>query len=287
MSVPLHLRLLAGMAAAFGAGLPISAAVPPDQLASAFQNIRSDDIPHNAETACAFLYAHRDELTPEFLDELYRTDRQGRDVILYALMRTKSYTPDARFCQTLVSRLNEENRNVGNHDLGIRLGVHWLAWTYMDRRYDLFKPLLLANLQTTSDMFSIWGTVTLLQKHGDLPAELPKFSQRVWDTAADSLKNDTIEGNAGQAVRFYLLIGPDALPHLRPLTTSQDSQARDLASATIDAIGGSKEAYGFLESTVFIDRDLFTGELKDDPKWLEENIKKWFDNNDEKKPYQH
>jgi len=278
---------MSAIAAVLGAGLPLSAAVPPDQLAAAFQNIRSDDVPHNAETACAFLYAHRNELTPEFLDELYRTDRQGRDVILYALMRTKSYAPDARFCQTLVSRLNEENRYVGNSDVGIRLGVHWIAWTYMDRRYDLFKPLLLANLQTTTDMFAIWGTVTLLQKHGDLTAELPKFNQQIWDTAANNLKTDNIEGNAGQAVRFYFLIGPDALPHLRPLTTSQDPQARDLATATIDAIGGSKEAYGFLEAAVFIERNLFTGELNQKPPWLEENIKKWVDDYDHVKPYQH
>ena len=145
--------------------------MPPEQLAAAFQNIRSDDIPHNAETACAFLYAHRNELAPEFLDELYRTDRQGRDVILYALMRTKSYTPDARFCQTLVSRLNEEDHYVQNTDLGLRLGVHWAAWTYMDRRYDVFKPLLLANLQTTGDMFCIWG-------NGDPAAETWRSSGR-------------------------------------------------------------------------------------------------------------
>jgi hypothetical protein len=281
-----RLRLIAWLSACLLAAAPATAlAVSQDALVVAFQNIRSDDVPQNAVAACSWIMAHRDELTPQLLDELYRTDRQGRDVILYALMRTKSYNPDARFCQTLVSRLAEENHYVKNDDLGVGDGVHWYAWTYMDRRYDLFKPLLLANLQTTNDMFSIWGTTTLLQKHGDLAAEEPKFPQHVWDTAAVSLKPDDIEGNAGQAVRFYLLVGPDALPHLKPLETSDDPQTRSLVSATVDALGGSKRAYGYLAMHVNVGRDLFHHHEEAWPQWLNDEAYKW-SQLDDSTPYQ-
>jgi hypothetical protein len=279
MSFQPRVRLAAWLAATMAcsmAGYPsVAFAVSQDELIVAFQNIRSDNVPHNAETACAWVYAHRDELTPELLDELYRTDRQGRDVILYALMRTKTYNPDARFCQTLVSRLNEEDRFVGNGDLGLRMGVHHFAWTYMDRRYELFKPLLLTNLQTTNDMFCIWGTVCLLQKHGDLPDAMPKFDPHVWDTAAISLAPDDIEGNAGQAIRFYLVIGTAALPHLQPLTTSKDFQTRNLSSATVDALGGNRKAYGYLAAHVCLDRDLFSQQLKGSPEWLGDEARNW------------
>ena len=71
---------------------------------------------------------------------------------------------------------------------------------------------------------------------------------------------------------FYLLIGPDAIPHVRPSTTSKDSQARELSTATIDAIGGSKEAYGYLDSVAYIERDLFSSELKGAPSWLDQSV---------------
>ncbi len=261
--------------ACLATGFP-AAAVDHDQLLLAFRNVRSDDVPGNAEAACAWLYAHRSEITPELLDELYRTDRQGRDAIFFALIRTKDFQPDARFCQMLVSRLNEEDRYVKNSDLGIG-GLHWVAWIYIDRHYDLFKPLLLDNLQTTTDMFAIWGTVTLFQKHGDLAEMLPKFDQHVWDTAAVSLRADDIEGNAAQAVRFYFLVGTPALPHLQPITTSGESQSSNLASAIVDAMGGSRRAYGYLNSQVVISRDLVGPSPGQEPDWLDEETRKWAD----------
>ena len=271
------IRLMAWCTAAclVAAGPLFGQAVSQDAVITAFQNIRNDDVPQNAQTACAWIQAHRDDITPQLVDELYRTDRQGRDVILYALMRTKGYTPDARFCQTLVSRLNEEDRFVGNGDLGLRDGVHWYAWTYMDRRYDLFKADLLANLQTTTDMLTIWGTVVLLQKHGGLAAEEPRFSPSVWSTAAASLKADKIDGNAGQAVRFYLTIGTDALPYLKPLETSDDPQTRSLATATVDAMGGSKRAYGYLAVNVSVARTLFQHRGEVWPDWLVNEADQW------------
>jgi hypothetical protein len=243
-----------------------------EQTRIAFRNIRSDDIPRNAVTAADWIIQNRNQLVPELQDELYRTDRQGRDVILYALMATKSFEPDARFCRTLVSRLNDEDRHVRNGDL--LLFAHWRAWKFIDSHYQLFRPLILENLQTTDDMWCIWGTICLLQKRQQLIAELPHFSPHLWETVATNLRADAVGGNAGQAVRFYLIIGKPSLPHLEPLAKSDEEQTRDLAAATIDAMNGSRRAYGFLASQISIDRDVF-GRGVDSPEWLSDEIGKW------------
>lgn len=253
--------------------VPLAASAQSEaQVRLAFQNIRSDDIPRNATTACAWLYANRDNLTNQLLDELYRTDRQGRDVILAALMATKSFQPDARFCQLLVSRLTEQDKFVHASDLGFE--VHWLEWSFIDKHYDQFKPLVIDSFQATDDMWFIWGTISLLQKRGELAATLPGFSPHVWDTMGKSLKDDDIPFNASQAVRSYFIIGKDSLPHLQPLLNSGDAQQHDLAAATIDAMGGSHRAYGYLGAILNIDANVFTGGLRP-PDWMGEEVERW------------
>jgi hypothetical protein len=253
-----------------------------EQTRIAFRNIRADDIPRNAVTAADWIIQNRDQLVPELQDELYRTDRQGRDVILFALMEAKSFQPDARFCRTLVSRLNDEDHYVKNQD--VLLWTHWHAWKYIDQHYDLFRALVLENLQTSNDMWCIWGTICLLQKHGELTAEVSKFSPHVWETVAKSLRSDDVEGNAGQAIRFYLIIGKPSLPHLEPLAKSDEEQTRDFAAATIDAMKGSRRAYGYLASQVMIDRDVFKREVGP-PDWLSDEVGKWNPGSDPRQRY--
>ena len=266
--VALALSLLA-----IPAGIPSRVAgQTPEQVRLAFRNIRSDDIPSNANIASGWLFAHRDQLTRELVDELYRTDRQGRDVILSTLMLTDSFHPDDRFCRTLVSRLNEEDKYVPNASLNHK--THWQAWRYFNTHYDQFKDLLLENLQTTEDMWCIWGTVCLLEKRGELADTVPRFSPHVWDTIGRSLQADNISYNAGQAIRVYLIIGKDSLPHLAPLAKSSEPQTRDYASATIDAMNGSRRAYGYLGSQVRLDLDLFPGRPHA-ADWLSAELDKW------------
>ena len=256
-----------------------ASAQTPEQISLAFRNVRSDDIPHNADAASDWIYAHRNPLKSELLDELYRTDRQGRDVILFALMNVKGFDPDERFRRLLVSRLNEEDHFVRNSDL--HLFVHWYAWRFINAHYGAFKALILENLQGTNDMLCIWQTARQLQRQADFIAAWPTFPPpHVWETAALSLRNDEIGFNASQAIRFYLMVGKGAIPHLRQVTTRDDAQARDYASATIDAIGGSRNAYGYLGSEIafasFIgdDNDGAFG-LRGGGNWLSEMVAKW------------
>jgi hypothetical protein len=246
-----------------------------EQIRVAFRNIRSDDIPHNADGAAEWIYVHRNELTSELLDELYRTDRQGRDVILYALMKTKRFSPDARVCRLMVSRLNEEDNFVANSDLHLRL--HWKTWTYIDARYQQFRTLIRDNLQTTDNMWTVWTTLYLLQKKGELEAIVPQLSPHVWQVIGKAMRSDDEDFNAGQAVRVCLMIGKPSLPYLREIAKSKDPQARELAQATINAMGGSRKAYGFLGATVCVDRNLFE-ESTGSPEWMHEEVSKAMSN---------
>lgn len=264
-----HFALLLPMILSAPAG---AAADLAEQTRIAFRNIRTDDIPRNAGTAADWIISNRSQLTDELLDELYRTDRQGRDAILFALMATKSFQPDPRFCRLLVSRLNDEDRYVNNSDL--LLHTHWRAWKFIDSHYAMFRTLILENLQTSENMWCIWGTICLLQRHNDLASEVPKFSPHVWETVGRSLRSDDIEGNAGQAIRFYLIIGNSALPYLEPLTKSKEEQTQDLAAATIDAMKGSRRAYGYLVSNVNIGRDVL-GRSVPSADWAGEEGDKW------------
>lgn len=124
-----------------------------EQIRLAFRNIRSDDIPYNAATAAEWIYVHRNKLKNAMLDEVYRTDRQGRDVLLNALFVVDNFEPDEKFRQLTMSRLHEEDNYISYASLGF--GAHWNAWPFLDRHYDAFRPLVLENLQTSKNMWYV------------------------------------------------------------------------------------------------------------------------------------
>ena len=250
---------------------PSSPAQTPEQVRLAFRSIRNDDIPWNAGAASKWLFLHRDRLTRELLDELYRTDRQGRDVIFSTLISTTSFQPDERFCRALVSRLNEEDSYVGYSALGI--ATHWSSWEFCNAHYDQFKSILAENAQTTNDMWCLWGTVSLWHKRGELADRLRELSPHAWELMARSLQDDKFSGNAGQAVRVYLIIGKAAIPRLESLKKSDEAQTRDYASAVIDAMNGSRRAYGYLTSQVSL-YNMFSGGTGA-PDWVSEELDKW------------
>lgn len=257
------------------AGLhPIAEAQTNEQVRVAFQNIRSDTIPLNGRMAAEWLFKYRNRLKAALLDELYKTDRQGRDVIMTTLFATRGFHPDARFCQMMMARVNEEERHVPNWTLGVR--AHWACWDFVHSHYETLKPYVLANLEKTDNMLCVWSSVWLLSMHHDLDAEVPKFSERVWDLAERNLANDEQSYNAGQAVRFYLIIGKLALPRLETAKKSKDAQTRALSAATIDAMGGSRRAYGYLGSEVhLLHSPVGTVMSKNEPEWMFEEVQKW------------
>ena len=89
----------------------------PAEVRSAFKNLRSDHIKHNCGHAMAWLFAHRDALRDQMLQELYVTDPQGRDALLFVLFNTESFVPDDRFRRLVIDRLTREDNDVRNGDI--------------------------------------------------------------------------------------------------------------------------------------------------------------------------
>ena len=152
---PLSLCVIA--AAMTIAIVPGLSAQSPEQVRRAFVNLRSDQIRDNCGDATAWLFLHREALKDQLLRELNQTDRQGRDAILHVLFNTESFVADEQFRKLVISRLAEEDKVVSN--LAFRRGnpAHWEAWTYMDGRFDLFAPLLIAEIARTESMFVCMG----------------------------------------------------------------------------------------------------------------------------------
>ena len=91
------------------------------------------------------------------------------------------------------------------------------------------------------------------------------------------MADDEVSYNASQAVRFYLIVGKPALPHLQQVAKKGDKQAQALASATIDAMAGKREAYGYLGAHLNLDCDLLSKPGKAQPEWLDKEIEKFLD----------
>ncbi len=138
-------------------------------------------------------------LKDEIVNELYRTDRQGRDAILHILFNTKSFIPDIRFKQFVLARLPEQDSRVRNYDIlygapeifkskaafdeanekGQDWGMvqaHWEAWKYINANFSDFDGLLTDNLARTTSAFVLWGTTWLFDKHGVLNQKLAYYT---------------------------------------------------------------------------------------------------------------
>src|ERR1700758_285610 len=89
----------------------------PAEVRSAFKNLRSDHIKHNCSRATDWLFAHREALKDQMIQELYVTDRQGRDALLHVLFHTESFVADDSFRRFVMARLPEEDKVVTNSDI--------------------------------------------------------------------------------------------------------------------------------------------------------------------------
>jgi hypothetical protein len=250
----------------------------PVEVRRAFVNLRSDQIKHNCGRAMDWLFAHRDALKDQMLQELYLTDFQGRDALLHVLFNTESFIADDRFRRLVVARLSEEDKFVSkldvqiDYDSGGRGGVaaHWEAWIYIDQRFEDFEPLLENAISNSGSMFVLWGTTWILAKHLVLKEHLGLYSDEVMDRIVSNLKNDNIAFNASQAVRTLLLLGPYSVPVLQRSARSPDNQMANFSRALLAAIiNGSHEAFGYLSARVSINVAPTNDQTPPDPEWLD------------------
>jgi len=242
----------------------LSLAQNPEDLRRAFMDIRDDKIPHNCEHAAAWLSKYREQLKDDLVAELYKTDAQGRDVILHVLYDTKSFVPDERFLRFLMARLPEKDTFLSDDKEN---------WKYINDHFDRFDRLLKDQIakmgRKPNDMYVVWAIAWLAKKRGILEQYAALYTPNVLAKVATNLKDDQKDYNAGQAVRLFLLFGDQSLPTLREAIKSSDKQGSSLARATIDALGGKRQAFGYLNSQVYLMRTPFGPEVKE-PDWLPE-----------------
>jgi hypothetical protein len=262
------------------------AAQTPAEVRRAFVSLRSDHIKHNCGRAMDWLYAHRDGLKDQIVQELYLTDRQGRDALLHVLFNTRSFVADDRFRRFVMARLPEEDTFVGKLEIEIAAGeegsveAHWEAWQYIDEHFKDFEPLLKDAISRSNSIFVLWGTTWILAKHRALKQNLDLYTSEVLARVASNLKDDDTPFNGSQAVRTFLLLGEHGLPTLQNSARSSDRQMANFSRALIDAIRyGKHEAFGYLSAQVSISRaptDVSTDQLEE-PEWLGELTAKYKD----------
>ena len=302
----------------------LSPAQSPDQVRRAFIDLHDDKIPHNCDHATAWLFKYREQLKDQLIDELYKTDWQGRDAICHILWNTNSFQPDERFIRQtfyllradeilgnaqeastwlaargdqveplLVEEIYKTDEQ-GHHQILHLLSqmhsfvpddrfIHFIAaqmvendtddvdWKFVHDHFDAFEPLLADAIAKSRnrphDMYLLWSTAWVMKKRGVLDRYANVFTPTVLTAAATHLRADNQSSNAGWAVRFFLLLGDRSLDTLRKVADSDDAQARNLATAVVDGLSGSRKAFGYLQARVELTRTPFGPEVAD-PDWL-------------------
>jgi hypothetical protein len=237
----------------------------PDELRRAFVDLHDDNVPHNCEHATEWLFKYREQLKNELVEELYKTDWQGRDAILYVLYNTATFSPDDRFIDFVTASLTERD-------------THDPEWKFINDHFAQFEPRLKELLGKTRGrphgMNVLWCITWLVKKHDLLEQYSPLYTREVMETAAMNLKNDDQHYNASQAVRFFLILGDKGLPILRETAHSSDTQAASLARAVLDGLGGSRDAFGFLSSKTLLEATPF-GPRVETPAWHAALVEKY------------
>ena len=159
----------------------------PEEVRRAFVDLHDDKVPHNCEHATDWLLKNREQLKDDLVDELYKTDWQGRDAIFHLLLNTSSFVPDDRFIRffatTLPERENEQE-----------------TWQFINNHFDQFDPLLREQVSKMSnrshEMYSLWATAWLAKKRGIFDQYAPLFTPAVLTEVAKNLKDDQQRYNA-------------------------------------------------------------------------------------------
>lgn len=287
MRRPFSHRLAISLVAAISLFPAVSGRAEADrEVRAALASLRSDHKKHNCGEGIELLYPRREELKDALVDELYRTDAQGQAAILFILYNTKSFTPDERFLRLVMQQLPADQKAAAHGsgcDLPItvrddgELNEIVSRWEYVDAHFDLFEPLLTAQISTTKDSWMLWATAWLFKKRGIFETKMDLFTTpEVLGVAAANLARDNVNWNASGAIRLFLILGERSVPALRTATRSSDSQTKYLAKATLDALKGERRAFGYLGSKVNLSETLF-GPGVVEPEWMYEVVSEYLD----------
>lgn len=237
--------------------------------------LRDNEITYDCERAVKWLSERREELKDNLLEELYKTDWQGRNAILGILNETKSFVPDERFIRFVLDTLSDKNRHAEfQYKRLMEADCHFIS-----DHFAAFEGRMKEQVSHTTthpnDMLKLWVITWLAKKHGVFEQYAPLITPSVLSAAAANLKDDKVAYNASEAVRFFLLLGDRSLPTLEQVAKSSDRQAANLAKATIGALHGERSAFGFLVTRVDISESAFGPEVADPP-WIRDAMEPYF-----------
>jgi hypothetical protein len=237
--------------------------------------LRDDRVGGDCERAEKWLSERSEQWKENLVEELYKTDWQGRNSILGILDKTKSFVPDERFLGFVFDTLNHKNRNAEF----LHKRVMDADCQFISNHFAAFESRLKDQLRRTTpapdDMLKLWIIVWLVKKQGVFDQYAPLITPSLYEAAATNLKDDKVSHNASEAVRFFLLMGDASLPVLAQVAKSSDRQAANLARATIGALRGERSAFGFLVTRVDISESAFGPEV-DTPAWVQTAMEPYF-----------
>jgi hypothetical protein len=249
----------------------------PDQrfIQLAAKTFRDNNVYHDCKRATEWFFERREQLRDSLVGELHGTDWQGRNAILAILNETNSFTPDQQFAHFLLDTMTVRDRYA---DLQSG-GQSNFDWKFIHDHFANFDELLKEEIKKTNGspeaMLKLWAITWLAKKRGVLEEYSGLITPSVLSVAAQNLRNDKVSHNASHAVRFFLLLGDQALPTLEQAAKSSDKQEASLARAIIDALRGQRKAFGFLVTRVDISEAAF-GMGIPDPEWIRESAQPYF-----------
>lgn len=267
--------------------IKVTYAETSEEVRQAFINLHDDKKANNCGTAVDWLYPRREQLKDDLVDELYRTDSQGAEAIMFLLFNTHSFKPDERFINTVLANLGRNDRFYVARAMGFDRpsgGLEFIqtTWEYVDAHFDVFEPLLTQQISTTDDPWILWAMAWEFKSRGTLKQKIDLYTPEVMKRAAASLADDKIGYNASQAIRLFLILGDRSAPILKEAAKSRDAQAKSFALATLDALKGNRHAFGYLNTRVsLVDKLLSlpgaqdTYAEKGEPDWLPDESERY------------
>lgn len=237
--------------------------------------LRDNKVGWDSQRAERWLSQRTDQFKDNMLDELHKTDWQGRNSIIGLLNTANSFVPDEAFVSFLLNSINHKNRNAEF----LHQNLMDADCRFISDHFELFDARLkeLVGKTTTApdDMLKLWIIIWLAKKHGVYDQYEPLITPAVLSAAASNLRDDKVAHNASEAVRFFLLIGDKGISAMEQVAKGSDRQAASLAKATIDALHGERKAFGFLVTRVDISEAAFGSEVAT-PDWVRSAMEPYF-----------
>ena len=225
MRVTLYLKIVTVL---LSTDIPSALSAPslnPATVKRFLGDIKSDRIPKNALEATQYLDRHSGRLRDTLLEEFYKTDEQGREILFNILLDEPSFKPDQKFRAAMLRRLH----HWGRPEVEVMVDAAGsLIAEYIMKNIGLFLSELGGEIGT-DDPFAQAAITGALAKNRKLGAFAKFYTHEVLTKLSQHLRHNNFDGDAQQAAFTLFLLGEDARGVLSETSRSKDRQARHVA----------------------------------------------------------